>query len=942
MSLIAQYYKYCEEYKNKYGEKTVVLIQVGSFFEVYGEKSGDVYIKSPLAKISQLCCLNIARKNEKNVMIGFRDYQLDKYIEILINAGWTVPVFVQDAQCSNTTRSLLKIYSPGTTFLVNDQKISNNICCFWIEKKNSTLINLNEKLICGISSIDIYTGYTVINEYIINPYTGTQTDFNELERLYHVYDPSEIIIVYKNISEDMIKNIIQYLNIDCCIRLKNQEDKDVLNCEKQTYQKEILSKIFNSISCIDTFEFAKQSFCMIINSILLQNSSIINKIKEPEIYTMNGSVLLGNHSLKQLNIISNGISNNKLSSICDFYMSSCKTSMGKREIKKIITNPIYDINKLNERYNEIEIMKNNDYTTIRQILTNVCDLEKFVRKLIIKKVTPIDIVSELYKSFTFIKKIDLPFKKNVITKINKYIEKTLNIDIVSSNIDGDTFKPGVCDNIDKLNKQKQEYYEQMNSIIIYLDSLFSDKEKKTKKCIDIHETDRDGISLVLTSRRSKLLEGYLKSQKKINVTLKTKNFSDFILNIETIKFVQSQSSKKKIENIEINKITREIIKLQNKIIDYAKIAFITFIDKLLEFNLDIKYIIDFVKNVDVVCCKTYLSTKNKYFKPEIKNSENSFVNIKELRHLIIEQLDQNEIYVPNDIEFNENKNGILLFGTNAVGKSSLIKSIGICVLLAQCGMYVPCKEMIYSPYKSIFTRIVSNDNIFKGLSTFAVEMTEFNSILNNADKNSLVLGDELCSGTETTSAISIFSSGVKLLSDRNVNFIFATHFHELTKIKLITKINNITFKHLKVVYDGENDILIYNRKLSDGPGESIYGLEVCKSLHMPQDFITLAYEIRNEIIPQNNDVLMLDKSQYNSKKIRGNCEICNERYGSDVHHLQYQENADDNGHIGTFHKNVLGNLINICKDCHTKIHRENLEFIKQKTSQGFLLRKLIN
>ena len=135
-------------------------------------------------------------------------------------------------------------------------------------------------------------------------------------------------------------------------------------------------------------------------------------------------------------------------------------------------------------------------------------------------------------------------------------------------------------------------------------------------------------------------------------------------------------------------------------------------------------------------------------------------------------------------------------------------------------------------------------------------MTEFNTILNNSDKNSLVLGDELCSGTETTSAISIFSAGVKILSDRNVNFIFATHFHEITKISLINEITNLSFKHLKVTYDGEKDILIYNRKLADGPGESIYGLEVCKSLHMPQDFISLAYGIRNEIIPENNDILM--------------------------------------------------------------------------------------
>ena len=941
MALIAQYYKYCEEYKKIYGEKTAVLIQVGGFFEIYGEKSGDIYIKSPLSKVSQLCCLNTANKNEKNVMIGFRDYQLDKYVEILINAGWTVPVFVQDAQCSNTTRSLLKIYSPGTTFLVNDQKISNNICCFWIEKKNSTLINLNEKLICGISSIDIYTGYSVINEYIIDPYTGTQTDFNELERLYNVYDPSEIIIVYKNISEDMVKNIINYLNIDCCVRLKNSEDKDVINCEKQTYQKEIISRIFNSISCIDNFEFAKQSFCMIINSILIQNTHIINKIKEPEIYTMDGSVLLGNHSLKQLNIISN-TSNNKVASICNFYMNSCKTSMGKREIKKIITHPIYDTKKLNNAYNEIELMKKNDYDTIRELLTNVCDLEKFVRKLIIKKVTPVDIISELYNSFNYIHKIRLPFKKNNITKVNNFIEKTLNIKLVSSAIDGDTFNKGVCEKIDSLNIQKQEYYEKMNAIINYFDSLFSDKEKKTKKCIDIHETDRDGISLVLTTRRSKLLETYLKSQKHSSVTLKTKNFNGFVLNINTIKFVQSQSSKKRIENNEINRITKEIIKLQNKIIDYAKIAFTTFINNLLDLNDNIKYIIDFVKNTDVVCCKTYLSEKHNYSKPIIKECDNSFVNMKELRHLIIEQLDQNEIYVPNDIVFNEEQNGILLFGTNAVGKSSLIKSIGIAVLLAQCGMYVPCKEMVYSPYRSIFTRIISNDNIFKGLSTFAVEMTEFNTILNNSNKNSLVLGDELCSGTETTSAISIFSSGVKLLSERNVNFIFATHFHEITKISLITDISNISFKHLKVVYDGEKDILVYNRKLADGPGESIYGLEVCKSLHMPRDFINLAYEIRNEIIPQNNDILMLGKSQYNSKKIRGNCEICNERYGSDVHHLQYQNKANDNGFIGSFHKNNLGNLVNICKECHDKIHRENLEFEKKKTSNGYILQKVIN
>ena len=941
MALIRQYYKYCEEYEEKYGDKTVVLIQVGSFYEVYGEQKGDIYIKSPLSKISQLCSLNIARKTQSNVMIGFRDYQLDKYVEILVKAGWTVPVFVQDTQSSNTTRSLFKIYSPGTTFLLNDQKISNIITCFWIEKKNSTLINPSEKLICGISSIDVYTGYSVIHEYIINPYTGTQTDFNELERLYQVYNPSEIIMVYKNISEDVIKTISQYLKITCCTRYKNEKDKDVINCEKQTYQTEIISRVFGdalNVSSLNSYEFAKQAFCMILNSILIQNKRIIEKIKEPEIFTMNGCVLLGNHSLKQLNIVSTESGNkNKLSSICDFCMYHCNTSMGKREIKKIITNPIYSVDLLRTKYEEVNEVMKTDYKITRNILSNISDLEKFVRKMVINKITPVEILSELYKSFEHVRKIKHKYDKSKLEVVLEFIKKQLNLECLQPFVDGDTFNKGVHSKLDELNSQKIEYTEQLNSIIKFFNSLFSANEKKSKGCIDIHETDRDGISIVLTKRRSELLKKYIKNLKKSGVVLETEHCGNFTLQLDTITFVQSQSSKQRIESSQIRVITGVMVKLKNQIIDHAKLYFNTFIQELLKYIQEIKYITDFVKNIDVVCAKAYMAETYKYTKPVLEESNSSYAEITELRHPIIELLDNNELYVPNDVSFNDKQNGILLFGTNAVGKSSLIKSIGICVLMAQCGMYVPCKTLELSPYKSIFTRIISNDNIFKGLSTFAVEMTEFNTILNNSDMNSLVLGDELCSGTETTSAISIFSSGVKLLSDRKVNFIFATHFHELTRIESITDIKNLFFKHLQVHYDGEKDVLIYNRKLTAGSGESIYGLEVCKSLHMPADFINLAYEIRNSIIPQNNDILMSGKSHYNSKKIRGNCELCNETYGTDVHHLQYQNRADERGFISSFHKNSLGNLINICKKCHDKIHRDNKELQKVKTTNGFIL-----
>ena len=190
-----------------------------------------------------------------------------------------------------------------------------------------------------------------------------------------------------------------------------------------------------------------------------------------------------------------------------------------------------------------------------------------------------------------------------------------------------------------------------------------------------------------------------------------------------------------------------------------------------------------------------------------------------MRHILIESLLQEETYVTNDLSLDSEKLGVLLYGTNAVGKSSLIKSIGIIVIMAQAGFYVPCSEFVFYPYKHIFTRILGNDNLFKGLSSFAVEMLELKTILSIADKDSLVLGDELCSGTESNSAMSIFISGIQHLYQEKSNFIFATHFHEIVDYEEVSDMNLMSLMHMSVHYNKEKDKLVYDRKLRDGPGK---------------------------------------------------------------------------------------------------------------------------
>jgi len=342
--------------------------------------------------------------------------------------------------------------------------------------------------------------------------------------------------------------------------------------------------------------------------------------------------------------------------------------------------------------------------------------------------------------------------------------------------------------------------------------------------------------------------------------------------------------------------------------------------------------------------KAYISNKYCYVKPIIdENLVHASLEAKGLRHALIEQINKEELYVENDVSFDIDTKGILLYGTNAVGKTSLIRAIGVCIIMAQSGFYVPCSHFVYKPYKSIFSRILGNDNLFKGLSTFAVEMSELRTILQLSDENSLILGDELCSGTETESALSIFVAGLQHLFKTNSNYIFATHFHEIVDYEEIKQIINLKLMHLEVSYDREQDCLVYDRKLKIGSGPRIYGLEVCKSLHMNVAFIDNAFKIRNKYFTNTKNILDYNVTMYNANKIRGQCQICNKDIGTEIHHLQHQKDANDKGFIKHFHKNHKANLISICEKCHQNMHKdeesETVPTIVKKTSKGRKLMK---
>jgi DNA mismatch repair protein MutS len=524
--------------------------------------------------------------------------------------------------------------------------------------------------------------------------------------------------------------------------------------------------------------------------------------------------------------------------------------------------------------------------------------------------------------------------ENVCTKLIQHLERNLNMEICSTltdnkfeqnfmNRDINEVLDQASDEFDLVEQKKEKWLTTLTSL------LWKVKDRQSNNSVKVHFTEKNGMYFYATTSRCKgIQENLTKNYKKNNFIVNGLDFSTFKHTSGAV------GSNQKIGGSELKKFYDTYSQKLDNMKEMLTNIYTEFVINLREYDNEMNDFVKYVSNIDMLTTKAFVSMNNNYCKPVIKNAKKSFVDAKDIRHPIIEKIQDNEIYVPNDVCIGKKSNGLLIFGTNGVGKSSINRSVGIAVIMAQAGMFVPCSSFEYKPYTAIFTRILGNDNIFKGLSTFTVEMSEVSTFINTSDENSLILGDEVCSGTETSSAVSIFAQVLLWLNKKGSSHIFASHFHQLTTMKEIVSLKKLAIKHMSVT--NINGVLHYTRKLEDGPGENMYGIEVCKSFDFPQEFIEETYKLRNKYNKKLCGTLSKKKSKYNAKKLKGNCEWC-DRTGIDIHHLEPQEKADVNNWIQTFHKNHPANLANVCKECHAKWTKEGIVHKRVKTTEGYKL-----
>ena len=1010
-SIYAEYFRLTEYFCGKYGPNTIFLLQVGAFFEIYGTKdSNGVITRSKVEDASIICGgLSIAEKkyahgNGQVVMAGFRDYNVDRYIQSLVDANMTVVVYTQKESDglkpgAKLTRELNGVYSPGT-FLPSDTdtsaRTSNNILCVWIDRYKPLLQKTerlatnsnNPHIVCGAAVVNIFTGESAMFEYETELEMVPST-FDALERFVSTHAPSETIFVHP-FEESDAKKIVQYSGVQSrVIHYSKQTTEEVERCRQQKYIRHLLTTFFQE----DTYDLCgefrnyvvgTQSYAYLLNFIQERNPNLVRKIVLPRFDNCTTNMVLANHTLKQLNIIDDGGSDSvgTLRSVSSF-LNKCCSAGGRRKFYNQLVHPTFDEDWLNREYDAISRLLET-YEMVdgfRRLIREVADLDKIGRQLVSRKLNP-DSVYRLYKSGLAIQQIhvclledadlcryfiDSPNETDPHALISGWIQsllKTISSNLIVEKCEGcssstafedNIVKEGVSPELDALLGRMEEnetLFQEIRKTFNTIMSKIDGPKSSAQDYVKVHETDKSGAFLHLTKKRSMTLKKHLAellkkdADAKINLSLGSKTLPILVSDIQMI---SAGTTNDAIEFPMLDRIIREKLTIKDTINTTIAKAYSRFLDKLESEGLTIiERLAKFVSRVDVLQSKAYVAKTYGYCRPKISSGmKHSFVDAKELRHCLIEHIQTQELYVANDVELSRGESdptGILLYGTNAVGKTSLIRALGIAVIMAQSGMYVPCSALTYQPYRSIMTRILGNDNLFKNLSMFAVEMSELRVILNTADQNSLVLGDELCSGTETESALSIFASGLTDLHQKGATFLFATHFHEILKFEEIKTLGRIAVKHMAVHYDRELDALVYDRVLRDGPGNRLYGLEVAKSLHLPDEFIERAYSIRNKYFPDMRGDLSAPATRYNAQKIRGMCQMCASEIASEVHHLQEQNLADETGRIGSIHKNHPANLMSLCEKCHKAQHNSSRDdvvqkpkIVRKKTTKGFIV-----
>jgi DNA mismatch repair protein MutS len=825
--LMSQYYKIKEAHPD-----TILLFRMGDFFETFEE---DAKVASKVLGITLTKRANGAAGEVP--LAGFPHHAIDTYLPKLVRAGYRVAVCeqIENPKFAKgiVKRDVIEVVTPGVSFSdkLLDHKKNNYLMAVCIKSVPSS----DNENAAGIAFTDISTG----------EFYSYEIPSSLIQQQIESISPSEILVQKKD--KEYLEKIVHKINSS--IRITKIDDW-IFNFE---YAKELLIMQFKTVTLkgfgIENFVPGIIASGVILNYLQETQKANLSHLNKISAYNPSEYMSLDYSTKRNLEItfsMHDGGREGSLISILD----KTETAMGGRLLKKWISSPLRRLDLILKRQESVEELLKNK-TLRNSLLTGlkeIGDLERLISKVCTGRANPREIVSiktslkkipvikDLLNSITGKTLIQL---RDSLSSLEKLVEKiqTAIVDSPSlSIVDGGIIKNGFSPELDELRDVSLHGKD-------WIANLQKSERENTKiPSLKVNFNKVFGYYIEISNaHKEKVPENYIRKQTLVNseryITPELKTYEDKILNAEEKIY--------ELESQLFNEIRLMVAAESEKIQQNARL--IAMLDCFLSFAL---------------CADEY-----NYVRPEL--NEDTSIEIIDGRHPVVERiLPPGEKYTPNSCRLdNEKDQIIILTGPNMAGKSVYLRQIGLIILLAQIGSFVPAKEAKIGLVDRIFTRVGASDNISAGESTFLVEMQEAANILNNATNKSLILLDEIGRGTSTFDGISIAWAITEYLHENtevSAKTLFATHYHELNEMAEIFP----RIKNYKVEVREYDDKVIFLHKVNLGRADHSYGIQVAQMAGLPRFVTNRAKEILQNL--ESKELTPYEEKKEKLKKLKKN------------------------------------------------------------------------
>lgn len=775
--------------KKKHQEE-ILFFRLGDFYEMFFD---DAKIASKI--------LDIALTSRQNdvPMCGIPHHAADNYVARLIKAGKRVAICEQlEAVPTAGTivkRDVVRIITPGTVIdsnLLNSDD-NNYLCSVYISKKEM-----------GLAFVDISTG-----DFF---YYASEKNYDIFKGEIARFNPGEVIIYARSFETDS-----RYTEF-----IKNRSIP-VHTLNEWIYEKEYLTEVICSTMGVhglkglgidtDTEIIAIGSILQYLNE---TQKTIPAHLKNPKKIMFQDSMILDEATITNLEIIENQNDNSKNRTLFSV-LNYTHTPMGKRTLERNLLQPLVLRAAIEERLNLVEYFYNRPDLAeeISTVLKNIYDMERILSRFTLGRMQTRNFISLKQSLFASMK------LKKILS------DHVVNSAGLASITDDMPDMESLAEKIDLAIRDEPALTPEHGRVIKEgfipkLDEIYELKISAKNWMLKYQEEEKKlyGIN-TLKVKYNKILGYYIELSKN-----QASSVPPHYLRKQTLVSSERYTTER------LQEFETDILSASDRIVEIEKREIEKIRLEVIEDQRNIQKTASAIGYLDFICSIASAAGINRYVKPSI--NENNYLAIKGGRHPVVEKYYTKEVFIPNDINLDDNENIIsIITGPNMSGKSTYIRMCAIIQLMAQVGSFVPAESADVSIADRIFTRIGASDNISRGESTFLVEMNETAGILNNATNKSLIIMDEVGRGTSTYDGLSIAWAVVEyILRYLKAKTLFATHYHELTELgskkgivnfNVLVKetINNVEFLHKVVAGSADKSYGIHVAKLAGLPGTVI-------------------------------------------------------------------------------------------------------------------------